>query len=155
MHSADPPFVLEGLRLLPAWQYAISKGRQSYANCTECKAGATTQIRQSWRCPYLTPSPPDLERYTHAPCPDGASPPPDHEQGTPWPTVCPGYSTSLPETIEVARAWGWAERGDLRAFTQEQPTEALVDAIELFGDHVDRLKTKLMTPRSKGGLADE
>jgi hypothetical protein len=49
----------------------------------------------------------------------------------PFPTVCPGYSTSLPETIEIARAHYW--KRDLRSFTDgEQPTEALVMGVEIY-----------------------
>ena len=67
--------------------------------------------------------------------------------------MCPGYSTSLPETIEIARAWSW--RTDLRVFTGGAwPTQALVEGVELFDAWVNDLSVKRVTPRSKGGLAN-
>lgn len=53
--------------------------------------------------------------------------------------MCPGYSTSLPETIEAARAWRHWDRADLRVFIGgEWPTEPLVLAIETFDDAVNK-----------------
>ena len=46
------------------------------------------------------------------------------------PTTCPGYTASLPDVIEAARARFW--KHDLRAFTGgEQPSAALLGAIEV------------------------
>lgn len=129
---------------MAAWQRGVTSG--SYNNCGDCKANNTAETRQMWRCPYEPDSPAAKQPFVRAPRPEGS---------TVEPTVCPGYTTSLPETIEVARAWGWAERGCLRDFTRDEPTEALVDAVELFGGHVEAFKNKLMTARSKGGLRDE
>lgn len=49
----------------------------------------------------------------------------------PDPTVCPGFSTSLPETIEIVRAHThWSTGGGLRDFADE-PTEALKFGVEV------------------------
>lgn len=48
------------------------------------------------------------------------------------PTICPGYTTRLPEVVEVSRARLWFDKGDLRTFTRgEMPTEQLANAIEV------------------------
>lgn len=65
-------------------------------------------------------------------------PPPPAYSGPPL-TVCPGYTTSLPETIEAARAWRHWDRADIRVFTGgEWPTQSLTIAIESFDDAVSK-----------------
>ena len=150
MLNASPPFVAEGLRALPAWQYHLSKNDVPQSSCERCRfskgpngdPAATVQVRQAYACPY---EPPTTSQYITIQRPDGLA-------GKDL-TVCPTYSTTLPETIEIARAWGWKQ--DLRVFCGGKwPTEALVHGVELFGGHVEEFKNKLITPKSKGGMAD-
>lgn len=138
--------MIEGLALLAPWQEAIRRKTQAFANCTDCKAGTSEMVRQSMACPYEAAPPEGLRPFVR---------PPDVEGATVTPTVCPGYTTSLPEVIELARAWDWREHGSLRDFCGGYPTEATKRGVELFAGYVADLKHKLMTPRSKGGLADE
>lgn len=56
---------------------------------------------------------------------------------SPDPTVCPGYSISLPETLEVVRAYThWSNGGGLRDFAAE-PTETLKIGVEIFSGAVN------------------
>lgn len=73
----------------------------------------------------------------------------------PAPTVCTGYSTSLPETIEIARAWKWWTKGQLDTFVDGAPVnDPLKVGIELFEAAVGAFERWRMTPRDKGGGAD-
>lgn len=73
----------------------------------------------------------------------------------PAPTVCPGYTTSLAETIEIARAWKWWTKGQVDAFVDGSPvTAALKIGIEIFDAAVGSFERWRMTPRDKGGGAD-
>lgn len=66
----------------------------------------------------------------------------------PKPTVCPGYTTNLPETIEAARAHYW--KRDLRSFTEgEQPTPALVMAVEIYEGATGECQSWCMENRVK------
>ncbi len=66
----------------------------------------TENTRQMLGCPYA-PKAPAL--------PVNCWRPAEGYKG-PTPTVCPGYSTMLPETIEAARAWTYFEKGELTQF---------------------------------------
>lgn len=56
--------------------------------------------------------------------------------------MCPGYTTSLPEVIESARAWRHWDRADVRVFTGGAwPTDALMTGIETFDDAVSQHRT--------------
>jgi hypothetical protein len=72
----------------------------------------------------------------------------------PKPTVCPGYSTHLPEVIEAARAWFHWNKGALNSFARGVPSAALIDCIEYLDAAVEECKTWCMTPTSKGGGRD-
>lgn len=69
----------------------------------------------------------------HVPIPDGASPGRVIKIDEHWPTACPVYSTTLPEVVEIFRAWLHWSKGSLRAFTGASgpPTDVLVECVEL------------------------
>lgn len=69
------------------------------------------------------------------------------------PTVCPGYSTNLPEVIEVARARFHWTKGELSAFTHGRATDALMIGIEILEGAVNECQAWCTTPRDKGGGA--
>jgi hypothetical protein len=92
--------------------------------CDECRASLPEETRQSYRCPYAPIAPERLLPFVRPPAPAGYA----EELAD-----CPGYTTSLPETIEGARAWRHWEKADVRAFTGGGwPTKALTYAIETF-----------------------
>lgn len=145
---------------MPAWHRAGSEGVM-ITDCATCTRERDQYTRQLLGCGWEPAPAPQLRPFVRAPIPEGAERPPlpdDHpidRPPPPWPTVCPGYSTSLPETIEIARAWNHWTKGSLRDFCGSRPAVAIVEGVELFDAWVNDLKTKLVTPRSKGGLADD
>lgn len=80
----------------------------------------------------------DLLKHVRVTIPAGATPSHVLEPDEKWPTVCPGYSTSLPEVIEAARSWLHWSKGALRAFTGTSgpPTDVLMECIEVFNGAV-------------------
>lgn len=103
----------------------------------------TPDQRQMFGCGYEPPPADNLRPFVGIPRPEGYS---DDE-----PTVCPGYSTSLPETIEIARGWLHWTKGALREYTGGQPTVAMVAGIEVLSGASSDCERYWMTPRSKGG----
>lgn len=91
--------------------------------CHDCQRWISKSARAQWRCGLMpssdwtsetTPSP--WVRYS------------DQEK----PTICVGYSTSVPQVYEAIRARGWADRGLLQEFYDGAPLGAKVfDAIDL------------------------
>jgi hypothetical protein len=71
------------------------------------------------------------------------------------PVICAGYTTRLPEVLEVARAHANWSKGSLQAFCgAEPPTETLVALVEIFDMELSQLKRWLTTPRKDGGGRD-
>ncbi len=71
----------------------------------------------------------------------------------PEPTVCPGYTTSLPEVIETAilrRHW---EKGCVAAACGGEPTEEQLMAILIIDGVFADVKHWAMTPAKDGGGA--
>jgi hypothetical protein len=67
-------------------------------------------------------------------------------------TVCPGYTTKLPEVIEAARARFHWEKGALGMFCEgELPTELLMRSIEILASASNDCSDYYMTPANKGG----
>lgn len=63
----------------------------------------TQQTRQTWSCPYEPPPSENMRPYVRVPAPLGC----DAD-----PSTCPGYTTKLPEVIEVVRGrFHWAHGG--------------------------------------------
>jgi hypothetical protein len=105
----------------------------------------TKPIRQGWACGYeLAP-------------PAGTPVMPWSGLGYegPAPTICAGYTTTLPETIEAARAWKWWSKGQLDVFLRgEVASDPIVFGIETFDYAVATFERWRMTPAAKGGGAD-
>jgi hypothetical protein len=67
-------------------------------------------------------------------------------------TVCPGYTCSLPEVLEVARARLHWSKGQLVLFTGgDMPSANLLRGIEILDGESHRVEAWLMTPKEKGG----
>ena len=108
-------------------------------DCEKCMQAYSKPIRQRWACGY-EPLLPGAEAWAGL-----------GYKGEP-PTTCPGYTTTLPETIEAARAWRWWKNGELAAFTGRSPaTDALKLGIEVFDGAVSAYERWMMTPVDKGG----
>jgi hypothetical protein len=64
-------------------------------------------------------------------------------------SVCPGYSTSLPEVIEAARLHRHWEKGTLRDRIDCDPTPLLLDLIETYDNGLSAAKAYAMTPEDQ------
>lgn len=136
------------MRQLPWFQEAVRRrdpGALSLTDCDRCMQTTTQYRRQLIRCghePLLTIRLPEpLRPWTH----QGDEHGPKH-------TTCPGYTTKLPEVIEASHANAWASKHDIRVATHgEEPTPALVLAVEVVAGAANAVQEWLMTPASQGG----
>jgi len=104
-----------------------------------------TPIRQGWGCGYEPPAPPNIPVMPWS----GLG------YKGPTPTACPGFTTTLPETIEIARAWRWWSKSQLASFVDGAPvSDALKIGIEMFDGVISEFERWKMTPSSKGGGAE-
>jgi hypothetical protein len=101
--------------------------------------------RQMMGCGYLPP--PDESRRRHLSIWQGGTLP--NYKG-PKTTVCPGYSTSLPEVIEVARAHRHWSKGNYQVADRE-PRDAMVGALEIFDGALAEFQAWAMTSETDGG----
>lgn len=137
---------MEGLRLLPWLQRARRETKDpKMLDCTACQKNTTAQERSVMACGF-EPPPPSAQPWA----PPGLSWPdkPDGAQG--GPSVCAGYSTTLPEVREVTRAHvHWADgRGTLRdRYGGQDPTEVLLDGLELLQGSIWELDAWLTRPK--------
>lgn len=67
------------------------------------------------------------------------------------PTICPGYSVNLPEVREASRAYAHWDRGQLRDFCGEQPSEGMMLAVEILDAEINAQQAWSMTPEENGG----
>lgn len=115
------------------------KSSDGYLYCNECLAGLPEEARRRMRCGYL----PDRSSEP------GFLPPigwPEFSDDPCVPfTVCPGYSSTLPEVFEVSRALSWSRRGGgLRDFYRRDYPKIsdelliLVDALDAEISRVER-----------------
>lgn len=87
----------------------------SFLECESCKRRMSRAERATLACGFV-----DSIEWVK-----GMRPYPDA-------TVCPGYSTRLPEVVETSRALLWARRGELRLFFEpHQVTPLAKDCIDL------------------------
>jgi hypothetical protein len=115
------------------------------SDCTSCKQANPVAVRQSMGCGYESP--------TESPIvwtPEGMRIGSDDKI-----RHCAGYTTRLPEVIEIARARTHWDKGHLVEFCGGQPTQPMMIGIEIIDASAHQLESALMTPRSKGGLRDE
>jgi len=103
-------------------------------------------------------NPPELRRNLgcgYEPALDGARPwQAPIEAGAEWWSTCPGYTTSLPETIDIARAWLHWSKGELGAFCDAHPCPALVGGIEVMAGTMSAFESFTMREGAKRGGRD-
>jgi hypothetical protein len=118
--------VIEGLRSAP-FLYSALNGKESHnvshlRDCTTCKATTSALERARIACGWL-------------PLAEGAMPVQfpglQGDDGKPALTVCPGYTTRLPQVREASEARLHWERGTLRQRVQAEPTQVLLDALQI------------------------
>ena len=82
---------------------------QDWMECGACQRWLDRPMRGRWNCGLL----PAAERVGEAPAPWVGK-----KHGGPQPTVCAGYTTSLPLVAITSRAMHWADSGMLKDFLQ-------------------------------------
>lgn len=103
--------MIQGLRVLPAYQDARAKGQViGSKGCEECKRTVSVERRQYNGCGW-------------EPAIAGARPwaPASWLERRLETTVCPGYSTSLPTVLEMTWAYPQWKEGTLTDFLGGQP----------------------------------
>lgn len=118
-------------------------GSRRYYSCDTCKAENSIVVRRSWQCGYV----PRADRGPDKPrVPDGA--PEDV-------TVCPGYSTTLPEVLEAARALSWRHDGLIGEFFGGAPiserAKIYIDILDTQIREVERHAFRVARKPKKGG----
>jgi hypothetical protein len=112
------------------------------------------QTRQLLGCGWLPAPVEKLRPFVRAPEPLQYKPARD-ENGERLCNVCPGYTTSLPAVIEIARARFHWDKGHLREAVDGRPTDAMMLGIEILSGAIGEVTHALATPRDKGGLAGD
>lgn len=136
--------MIEGLRLAP-WFYEAQR-REACAvpsTCSACMQTFSSSKRQALGCayeravPWATPWTPVAMNASY--------------RGT-MPTVCPGYTTNLPEVVEAVRARVHWSKGSLTTFTKgEPPSDALIYAIEIVEGGFNEVQAWVAKPSKDGG----
>ena len=141
------PKSLEGLSLLPWFQEAHQRDELGIANCSKCKETMQPLQRQYLGCGYLPPLE-DRTRLTMWKPPSGTK-----GYRGPEPTVCAGYTTTLPEVREVSLAHSHWSKGNLAAVLSETAHEHLAASIVILDGQCNAMQRWTMTPSSEGGGA--
>jgi hypothetical protein len=122
-----------------------SGGDLDIADCSKCKKMTSSERRQHLGCGYEPPI--DRVRLTLWHPPSG----PKGYSG-PEPTMCAGYTATLPEVIETSILRAHWEKGSLRdACGGEQPTEESLALVLILSGAYNSLQRWLMTPAKDGG----
>ncbi len=128
--------MIEGLRFLPQVQAQRDEGGW-FLTCDDCPNHDAE--RRIFRCGWI----PEGERT------GGMG-------EYPGSTVCPGYTTSLPDVIEAARALSWRRDGQLGERYDLPLTENLRDCVDLLdlaakGEERKRLREQADKLKSQQG----
>lgn len=132
--------MIEGLRVAPAYFDARHEGKVQ-KSCQECKRTVNATARQHMGCGY-------------EPAIAGAvpwSPPAWRDRGLRT-TVCPGYTTALPATMECFDAYPQWEARTLTEYLGEPPTDAALAAMAALKAGINEHQADSMRRSStKGG----
>lgn len=115
--------MIEGLRLLPWLQERIRNDRnvvEYLIDCDKCMVTTERIQRQMIGCGWEPRNPGVcVSAWTHAGYTDAR------------PTTCAGYTTKLPEVIEINRARLHWNKGAIREFCGKRPNENIQRGIEI------------------------
>lgn len=101
----------------------------NFLDCDHCP----DDVRPSLRCGWL---PRERWNLDEPPFPEA--------------TVCPGYSTRLPEVIEAARSLVWARRGDLAMLYGRKEIPAVaIDAVDILEGASNETERNTMRARTE------
>lgn len=116
--------MIEGLRLLPWFQEAARRELLGpTASCDDCMQARSKQTRQLMGCGYEPSPAPDVLPLVF----------PWQGLGYTGPkvVVCPGYTTTLPEVIEIARSHLHWSKGSLTEFCRGLVADSTIFGIEI------------------------
>lgn len=112
------------------------------------------QTRQGMGCAYEAPLPGALP-WTPPDGPAGydlGEPTEAHPRGVRAPTVCPGWTTRLPQIVEVTLARAHWDKGQLALFCGDDGVnDELLNAILILEGASNAVEHWLRTPADKGG----
>jgi hypothetical protein len=138
--------VIEGLRLLPWLQEAIRRTPDQLghlSDCGTCMQKHPRERRQLMGCGYEPPTAsvtlwqPKVSKLGYR-----------HKR----PTVCVGYSTRLPEVVEVLRARAHWEKGSLAMFCgDDKPGDEFLACIEILDAEIASVTAWALTSKKDGG----
>lgn len=141
------PKVIEGVRLLPWLELAARESKETVAHLRDCKTcmkERSVESRQMMGCGYEKPSP-FAAPWSHT----AFKRPADADPDRPYPTVCAGYTTKLPEVVEAARAHFHSERETFSSLVGKRATPHLMTCIELMASEVNAVQAWSMRDKTK------
>lgn len=113
--------MIEGLRLLPWLREATRRNPNAVghlSDCARCMSSIPRPARQAMACAWEEPIA-DAQAWE----PEGYT--------GPSPKTCPGYTTKLPEVIEVAEARFYLHHGSLSLLVGGELSDGLRDGIAI------------------------
>lgn len=147
--------MIEGLWLRPALDEAGERPglvALPLDDCTRCYKNVPQRTRLLAGCAYEPEAPVNLRPYVQPWSGCGVESRPATDDEPAFPSVCPGYSTSLPEVIEAARARAHWEKGELTQFCRGQASDPMLRALEYLHGAVNTVQRWAMeNPRKKAG----
>lgn len=136
---------------------------EQWYSCRKCLERVPRETRASWWCGWLARS----EWVTESPQGLRVGPPAapgfpldlfSSDDETPFPSICPGYSTSLPAVIEANRALAWRMEGSLSDFYDGAPVnetaKVLMDTLATERLLVERHAFRFSMEKAKGGARE-
>lgn len=108
----------------------------SWADCETCKLRKGRGERAGMGCGWLPPK--ERGKFSMT-TPYG-----------PEPTVCVGYSVTLPEVLEAGRALGWKQDGHLTELYDGEPvTQSLRDAVDVLANECKKVEALAAKPKDE------
>ena len=104
----------------------------NWLHCSDCGSWLNEEQQATMCCGWL----PKHKRIGSPPAPWVRA-----RGGGPEPTVCPGYTISLPQVQQTARALQWAERGLLSEYCGTEDLPQLVfDAVDILNAEISAVE---------------
>jgi hypothetical protein len=115
--------MMEGVRALPWLEHARDE-QPATLQCEPCMKHNEPELRRALGCGWLPPLE-DAVVWSG----------PGHLELT----TCPGYTTQLPDVVDVAQVYWWAEHGSLRDRLTRKPSRTLIRGIDALRSAVSAL----------------
>src|SRR5207248_657017 len=143
----------------PWFQEAVRRDPDSIgvlSDCEECMQTTTRIDRQARACGFEPPAPRNVHVAPWGPPAgrvgyDFGKPTEQKPRGLRAPETCVGYTTNLPEVIEIAIARLHWSKGQLAEFCGGQPDENLMTLIAMLDSEYNAMDLWRATPSKDGG----